>query len=223
MSIWYALQVYGGNEKKCIEKTRLKYPQYRYFLPMRELEIRRRGKTNRIMKPFYSGYFFLNSDTHLDFIQAREIVANARTLGLQPGIIRMVGAYFDKKSIGSDHVEPVNENEIQFVRHLTNEKDVIPFSKYIRVDDHIKVVSGPMKGLEGLILRVNHRKKRITIKTTFLGQTRKIDVGAEEIEKTDSENNTVQQEQEDSLEATDIAAQEKRPVSAADSWLKNYD
>jgi len=49
--------------------------------------------------------------------------------------------------------------------------------------ERIVVVSGPLKGLEGIIEKVDARKKRVKIRIQFLGQEKRVDLGAYLIDK----------------------------------------
>lgn len=176
---WYALQVYGGNEEKARKKLLLEHGTVKTLLPQRVLQIRRQGKVSIQKRPFFEGYFFLHWDHPLNTLEARDIVGSLRNLGGQPGVIRMTGVTIDKQSTGSDLVQPVSEDEMEVILELTKENEEVGFSSYMFEGNQIQIVSGPLKGQEAKVVKVDPRKKRIKVEVSLLGRLHKIDLAAE--------------------------------------------
>jgi len=56
-------------------------------------------------------------------------------------------------------------------------------SDLVMEGDNIKVVSGPLEGYEGQIVKVNKRNLRARVKFTLMGQEKFIDLGINVVEK----------------------------------------
>ena len=83
----------------------------------------------------------------------------------------------------NDDIRPLSLDDKKFVYQLSLNGEVAGISKvYFNKDDKIKVASGPMKGLEGEIIKVDKRKKRAKIKLTLYENSFLIDFGFELIE-----------------------------------------
>lgn len=180
---WYAVQTFSGAEKRSRDIIHENFPNIKTLLPMRVLDIRKKGNTKRLIKPFFTGYFFIQTTHELNIIEAKEIVTSARNIGLQTGIIRIVGTYIDKTSRGSDVIPPIADSEMEYILMLTQEQETVEFSDYVKDGDKVTIVAGPLKGLEGVIKRVNPRKKRISIMLKLLGEERNIDLGGELVQR----------------------------------------
>ncbi len=165
---WYALFVRTGEEevmRKFLE-TLLPYANMKILIPKRKLQERRRGKIAEVVKSLLPGYVLIKTEMDVDIYHQ---------LKQMPGLL----------SILRDESELlcIPEHEIATILALTNEDDVIGFSEVYREGDRIKVWAGPMAGLEGIIDSYNHRKKRLRIRLEILGQVKKVDLGAELVEK----------------------------------------
>jgi len=66
---------------------------------------------------------------------------------------------------------------------IDNQDGNIDISTAYKEDEEIKVVEGPLLGLEGRIESVNVRKGRARVRLEFLGDTRMVDLGLDFIDK----------------------------------------
>jgi len=66
---------------------------------------------------------------------------------------------------------------------IDNQDGNIDISTAYKEDEEIKVVEGPLLGLEGRIESVNARKGRARVRLEFLGDTRLVDLGLDFIDK----------------------------------------
>ena len=88
-------------------------------------------------------------------------------------------------SILKDECEPVpiRDEEMAVILALTSQGDTIGFSEVYKEGDRIEVISGPLKGLEGIIEKFDARKNRIKVRIQFLGKEKRIDLGAHLVNK----------------------------------------
>ena len=165
---WYALFVKTGEEedmRKYLE-TLLPDINMKILIPKRKLQERRKGKVYEVIKTLLPGYVLVKTEMDVDFYYR---------LKKLPGLLKIL----------RDESEPlpIPEHEIAVILALTNQGDVIDFSEIYKEGDRIKVARGPMKGLEGIIESYDHRKKRLKIRLEILGQVKKVDIGAEFVNK----------------------------------------
>jgi transcriptional antiterminator NusG len=165
---WYALFVKTGEEevmRKFLE-TLLPYANMKILIPKRKLQERRGGKVTEVIRSLLPGYVLIKTEMDISIYHR---------LKQMPGLLRIL----------RDESEPlcIPEHEIATILALTNDSDVIEFSEIYKEGDRIRVVSGPMKDLEGIIDSYNHRKKRLRIRLEILGQVKKVDLGAILVEK----------------------------------------
>ena len=92
-----------------------------------------------------------------------------------PGFIRFLP--------GNDRIMPLDARDESLVRHFLSfgevlQKSVVEFDENKR----IRVVSGPLKGLDGKIVKVDRRKKRARVKLELYQEAFEIDFGFEALE-----------------------------------------
>ena len=181
---YYVFQVLTGQEKKYIHLAEYNFKVHHVPLeergkiiwPQRKLTLRKRGKQKEKVAPIFPGYLFLNKDT------------------LEPDIYWIL-----KKTSGfvrflksNQNIQPIVGDDKKLLLHFLSfgeivEKSTVWFDK----NNRIRVINGPMKGLEGKILKVDRRKKRAKIKLSLYEESFKVDFGFDILEKVeDYEENT---------------------------------
>ena len=136
--------------------------------PRRKLTIRKNGINKETLAPIFPGYLFfeaedLNPDIHW-------------ILRLTPGFVRFLKS--------NQNIEPIDGSDKELLLHFLHfgeivEKSAVQFDK----NNRIKVIRGPMKGLEGQIVKVNRRKQRAKIRLSLYEESFTIDFGFEILEK----------------------------------------
>ncbi len=164
---WYVIQTKCGDEEKVknkIEKSN--FDKIEIFFPKRKLWIRRKGKFVYQIKPLFPGYFFINREMDILFFkELKKIDALIRILGNKNG------------------PQQVPIKEMKFIFSLVNEEDIItPFEAFF-VDDKIKIVGGPLSGIETKIISVDKRKKRIKVKIPIFNTKKEVYLSYDLIEK----------------------------------------
>ena len=177
---YFVLQVMTGEEQKFIKLAEYNLNTQRiagaesikFIWPKRKLTIRRRGKLTDKTESIFPGYLFIQTE-HVD---PDLYWALKRT----SGFIRFMKSNQD--------IEPIRNNDKKLLLHFLSFGEIVEKSRvWFDKDNLIRVVSGPMKGLEGRIIKVDRRKKRAKIKLSLYDESFKIDFGFEILEKVEDE------------------------------------
>lgn len=135
-------------------------------VPQRKLSIRRRGKTREEQKPIFPGYVFINAEEYSAALlkAIREIPCFAVFLP-------------DNRS-----PQPLNKLDQEIIKKLLSNGEIITKSK-VSFDENntIQVIQGPLKGLEGKIVKVDKRKGRAKIQLSLYKNDFFIDFGFDDI------------------------------------------
>lgn len=166
---YYVIQLLTGKEEFFLKyaKNSLLEENIRFFWLRRELFIKKSGKIKKTVSSIFPGYIFIESENiSYDFY---------KKIRKFPGFCRFLR--------NNDDIKPLPNDDKKFVYQLSLNGEIAGISKiYFNKDDKIKVISGPMKGLEGEIIKVDKRKKRAKIKLKLYEDSFLIDFGFELIE-----------------------------------------
>jgi transcriptional antiterminator NusG len=170
---FFVLQVRTGAEERFRRQAQkhLGAGQAELFWPRRSLRVRRTGAWRETVSPIFPGYLFLRAE-RLDSGLFREL------RGL-PGFIRFLRDNSD--------VEPLGERDLAIVQHFLSFGEVVHRSRArFDAERRIQVLDGPLKALEGRIVRVDRRKGRARVRLELYENSFLIDFGFEDIAPTNS-------------------------------------
>ncbi len=162
---YFALHIKTGSETKIQKCIQEKMPEgVEVFCPMRELLIRKKGKTKKEMKPLFPGYIFLNTE-----IISADILTSLKT----------VNGFFQVLPSNKD-IKPVPEQDMHIINSLFRKNFTAHLSQ-ARFDenDKIEIIEGPLKGKEGMIVKVDRRKGRAKIVINAFDKQHFVDLGFE--------------------------------------------
>ena len=166
---YYAMQVKTGGEEKFIRQVRAQNPDVTMplYFPQRALDIRRGGRIVPSRLAIFPGYVFTELDDDDDIIR------------YQWAFRKTKGFYRFLRS--NEDITPLQNRDLELVLHFI--KDVGPLvgkSKvYFDENSRIVVISGPLSGLEGRIVKADKRKGRAKIKLDLYGDSFCIDLAFE--------------------------------------------
>jgi transcriptional antiterminator NusG len=172
---WYVLQVMTGKETefRSLARTRVSADRSAtLYIPTRRLPIRRGGKVRLEDKPIFPGYLFANVQELLP-----TIVGAYRRV---PGFVRWLG----------DENGPIAlaDKDLEVLQILMGYGELLGISRAkFDPDQRIQVVDGPLKGLEGRIIRVDKRKQRARVRLDMYSDSFEVDFGYELIADADKE------------------------------------
>lgn len=173
---YYVLQVFTGDETKFLNLVRtslqIEAPgnadSGTFLWPRRSLNIRRKGKTREELAPIFPGYLFYEAaDLPPDVYWAFKKTS---------GFIRFLK--------DNQHIEPLSGEDKGLLLHFLSFGEIVHKSTVtFDENNHIEVIDGPMKGLEGKIVKVNRRKKRAKVMLSLYEQSFFVDFGFEYLQQ----------------------------------------
>jgi len=142
----------------------------RLIIPKKKLAIRRKGKVVQTLLPVFPGYIFIQSE---DILEELDLFWTIRRTS---GFIRFLRQ--------SNSPTPLSERDVALLRRFMSFGEYADTSKVtFDENDRIVVLEGPLKGLEGQIVKVNRRKGRAKILLDIYGEAFPIDLGFEIVER----------------------------------------
>ena len=166
----YAVHLRTHGEEKYIQiaDRTLQDTGIKFFWLRRALKLRRKGKWINNIAPIFPGYIFLESMEVSSYLYYK--------LKGIPGFYQF---------LKSDHnITPLCRNDREILNHFLTfgeivDKSIVVFDE----NNRIKVVSGPLIGLDGLIVKVDRRKGRAKVRLDLYNKSILIDFGFEALER----------------------------------------
>ncbi len=163
--MWYVMQVRSGTEESIRQQCKMKIPGQVLedcFIPMGEVQRKYHGEWHMMLKPLFPGYLFMITD-QLDELRIR--------LQKVDGLTKLLGS--------GDEIVPLTEEEVMFLLRFGGEEQIVRISKGILEGSQVRVVSGPLLGMEGSIQKINYHKRIAILKTHMFGREQEIKIGLE--------------------------------------------
>ncbi len=157
---WYAVRVRSNFERTASNSLRQK--GYSEFTPFYRVRRRWSDRTKTLELPLFRGYVFCRFDI------------NKRLPILQtPGVVSIV--CFGKQFI------PVSEEEMAAIQAVVKSgREVQPWP-YLREGQRVRIVSGPLRGVEGIVLDLKDGW-RIVVSVTILQRSVAAEIDRDSIE-----------------------------------------
>lgn len=162
---FYVIRVAPRQEENFLKRsTRLLGSEVSLLFPRRKVEHLKGGRRVWAEVALFPGYVFLNADE-----LGPDLYGRIRAV---PGFTRFLKQ-------GTD-ISEVRGRDLELLSHFLKFGEVTPTSRVVFDDDQrIRVLSGPMEGLEGQIIHVDRRKRRAKIRLTFDHGTFTVTLGFE--------------------------------------------
>jgi transcription antitermination factor NusG len=129
---WYAVYTRANHEKTVAEQLANRCIEH--FLPLYSTVRRWKDRRVQLERPLFPGYVFVQ-------LALRE---KLRVLEI-PSVARLVGF--------EGHPTPLPELEITQIRRFLASGYLAEPHSYLRAGDRVRVVSGPLQGMEGILLK----------------------------------------------------------------------
>jgi transcriptional antiterminator NusG len=168
---YFVVQVKASREDVFLDRLQRslqsRSDRQRFFSPKRRLTIRRLGKSEQELKPLFPGYVFIEAE-NID-IELYRIIKKT------PDFFRFLKS--------NQNITPLSDKDLAIIKHFISFGEVADASKvYFNESDRIVVAEGPLKGLEGFIVKVDKRKRRAKIQVNFSDNSFFLDLAFEVIE-----------------------------------------
>ena len=139
----------------------------RFLWPRRKLRIRRARAWHETLAPVFPGYLF---------VQVEEIDADLfHRLRTIPGFVRFLPS--------NETRSPLDQRDQETLMHFLSFGEIVDRSRVVFDENsRIRVLAGPLKGLEGHIVKVDRRKGRAKVRLQLYEDSFEIDFGFEALE-----------------------------------------
>ncbi|MGE7726577.1 antiterminator LoaP [Bacillus cereus] len=169
---WYALFVENGKEEIVQHFLNLYFDEssFKSIVPKRKIPEKKAGVIKHVFKKMFPGYVLIY--TRMDY-QVFNIIKKI------PRCYNVVnsGCYHSKDA--GTYFSQIEKCEMDLILKLTNDTGIIDYSKVYVENTKVNVKSGPLKGMEGIIKKVDKRKNRAKLLINFMGLEKTVDVGIE--------------------------------------------
>jgi len=159
---WFAVYTHARHEAKVT--SQIVKLGFEPFFPKQRTLSKRKDRKKFIEAPIFPGYVFAKV-TPTEFNKLLNL----------PGVVKILGE--KGKPI------PIPEEEIESVRILVKSEVNIEPHPYLREGDKVRIVSGPLKGVTGWLLRVEPRLSLLVISISILNRSIAIELSDEVVEK----------------------------------------
>jgi transcription antitermination factor NusG len=157
---WYAAYTRSRHEKVVAEA--LQQRTVEHFLPLYETIRKWKNGRFKVQLPLFPGYLFVHIDLR-DRLRVLQV----------PGVVRLVG--FNGVPASLPQVE------LEIIRSALSKGVEVEPHPYLRVGQRVRIISGPMEGLQGILLRRRGRP-RVVVSVDLIMRSVALDIDAAQIE-----------------------------------------
>ncbi len=165
---WYAVFVESGKEEFVQKQLQVHFDDsvLRSIIPKRKLTERREGRIFHVTRKMFPSYLLIQTNMN---VEKYYIIKNI------PKLIRILNTdrYYSK----------IDKTEIEIILKLIGFNDTVEYSSIYIENSNVRVVSGPLQGFEGIIKKIDKRKKRAKVVLSLMGEERTVDLGIEILNK----------------------------------------
>jgi len=169
---YYTIQVRTRSESKYIKLFRSRYPESNFslYFPQRKLNTFKTGKTKKSLYSIFPGYVFIEAENKDDVLSNQWRFKNIK------GFFRFLKSNQD--------ITPLSGHNLDIVLHFIKKTGQIAGSSKVYFDENSRIVvlEGPLKGLEGKIIKIDKRKGRAKINLDLYSDSFSVDLAFEVIE-----------------------------------------
>lgn len=151
---YFAIQVATRHEDDWLDRIQDQIENIKFHKIKKKMYIRKRGKTRLEEVPLFPGYIFFEYPEEELPIEALSKIRHSR--------------FFIRFLPNNETPHPLNHHDSEIIRHFVNFGSLIPPS-LVKFDENqkIRVVQGPLQGIEGYIIKVDRRKQRAKVRLTI--------------------------------------------------------
>jgi transcription termination/antitermination protein NusG len=166
---WYAVWLHSHYEQ--LVARHLSARGFHTFLPELLTWSKRPGRKCAVRTPMFPGYLFvrdtLDKGRYIEMLKVR-------------GIVRVLEA-------GWSRLTPIPDEEIDAIRQIVQaEIPVFPHA-HLRYGDRVRVLEGPLTGVEGIFVQDKPFKGRLVVSVNMLGRSVAVEMECASVEACSSE------------------------------------
>jgi transcription antitermination factor NusG len=171
---WFVLWTQSHCER--LVSDQLSAKGFDVFLPTIRTWSRQRGVRRMISLPMFPGYSFIRHA--IDRYSYVEILKTR-------GVVRVLGD-------GWERLSPVPDADIQAIQRVVQtDVPVFPHT-YLREGQQVRIVDGPLKGIEGVLVHVKPNKGLLVISIELLRRSVAVEVDGTQVAPSEPVNNPCQ-------------------------------
>jgi len=160
---WYATYTRSKHEQKV--NGRLGRKNIETFLPLIERWSRRKDRRKRIHLPLFPGYLFVRAEmdahTHLEILKTDSVV---RIL------------------CQGDKPAPIPDEQIHAIQVLIKNGIAVTAYPYLREGMRVRVVNGPLSGVEGILIKTKPDKQRLLLSVDLIQESVSVEIDESDVE-----------------------------------------
>lgn len=160
---WYAVYTQPNHEYKV--NDRLIKKKIETFLPLIERWSQRKDRRKRIQLPLFPSYLFVRSP--MDPSSQLKILKTE-------GVVRIIES--DGKPVAIPEVQIVG------IQTLVRNGVTITPCAYLREGMRVRVANGPLRGIEGILLKTQSQKHRLVLSVDILKQSVSVEIDEIDVE-----------------------------------------
>lgn len=188
--MYYVLQVTSGTESKTEEHIISILPEelsYQCFHPIRHIRKKFHGRWTDIHEKLLPGYVFITTDNIMEvYQQLRKVPMLTKLLGRE-------GGYFAE--LFPDDVEWLEKmleiNKYAVLDSHDTDRENVSSTEYevgisrvsVEEGNEIRIISGPLKNMDGMIKKINLHKRRAEVEVDFMNRKTVVYLGIELLER----------------------------------------
>ena len=157
---WYAVWTRSNCEHLVVDQLAAK--AFTPFLPEMAVRSRRDGKSRVVQAPIFPGYIFvrhaMDKASYVEILKAR-------------GVVRILDG-------GWSRLTPIPADEVDAIHRLVRSGVPLFPHAYFQQGDRVRVVEGPLVGIEGLFVREQPNKGRLVLSINLLQASVAVEVDA---------------------------------------------
>ena len=99
-----------------------------------------------------------------------------------PELLKRVEAMTKLLGAGDDIIA-LTQNEIDFLLRFAGDEELVKMSQGMIIGDKVVILSGPLKGMESTIQRIDRHKRKAWLNLEMFGRQQLVEVGVEIVKK----------------------------------------
>jgi transcription termination/antitermination protein NusG len=162
---WFAVWTRNQCESKVAEHLRRK--SIETFLPAVAVPSRRRDRCRVLARPLFPGYLFVRA------VPSRE--AYIQIAGAD-GVVRLLGERWDA-------LHRIPDADVDAIRRIVSTSAHAHVVPWIRLGDRVRIIAGPLAGLEGFVQAQRDRRATFVVSIDLLQRSVGVEMAAEFLER----------------------------------------